>query len=138
MCDGRFVAGTILAVVLSIGQQAAAQTMVVYLSCDGTTRIVADKTGVLEPVKNMGLVVNLAERTVSGFALPAHIDSADAASIKFSNQNSPYLGGTYSVTGSIDRVTGVAWATTMLTAHDQKVTTNDRYDLVCTVTNRLF
>jgi hypothetical protein len=38
-----------------------------------------------DPVKKIGLVVNLAERTVtmSGVSVAAHIDSADAASISF-------------------------------------------------------
>jgi hypothetical protein len=100
--------------------------------------IVGDQTGTLQPVTKMGLVVNLAERTVSGFSVVARIDRADAVSISFSNQNSPYLGGAYSVKGGIDRVTGAAWATTALEASDKKIIMNDTYNLVCKVTNRLF
>jgi hypothetical protein len=71
----RIAATRLLALTPVAGQPAAAQTAsVIYLSCAGT---VTEKTGKSEPVANIGLVINLAEHTVTGFSYVAHIDSAD-------------------------------------------------------------
>ena len=66
-----------------VGRHAAAQTAtVIYLSCDGTMQ--QDTADAREQVTKWGLVVNLAEQTVVGFGIAAHIDQVDASSIAFS------------------------------------------------------
>jgi hypothetical protein len=145
----RIAAATILILLLVVGRHAAAQTpTVINLSCDGTV-LPALSTGKEEgdPVKKMGMVVNLAERTVtmSGVSVSAHIDSADAASISFNATEVPYSfsagglrgTGTMTVWGQLDRVTGAAFVSTTSTIIKDKWTTQT-YDLVCKVTNRLF
>jgi hypothetical protein len=61
---------TALALLLMIGHRAGAAgtTTVINLSCDGTTTL---GDGPSDPVKNMGLIVNLTNRTVLGFGVPA-------------------------------------------------------------------
>jgi hypothetical protein len=135
---------TFLLVLLLMGQPAAAQTTatIIYFSCDGSQ---ADLLGKI-PVKKMGLVVDLAEHTVtmSGLGFTAHIDRVDAAAISFSAEKVPTSSSALglrtnameSVWGEIDRVTGAVSATT--TSEIAKQTTMKSYDLVCKVTNRLF
>jgi hypothetical protein len=68
-----------------LGQSVAAQTpTVIYLSCDGTMQ--QDTADTREQVTRWGLVVNLAEQTVVGFGIAAHIDQTDASSIAFSGE----------------------------------------------------
>jgi hypothetical protein len=60
----------------------AAEATVITLSGDGTAQ--AAGGGKPEPIKKMGLVVNLTERTVSSFSgILAHIDSVDATNVLF-------------------------------------------------------
>jgi len=144
------IMATALLQLLLGGQLAnAAEATVITLSCDGTAKIVGDdETGKPEPIKKMGLVVNLAEHTVSGFpGIVAHIDSVDATSILFSGEGpvmyrgQPTTGlGTVSVEGQIDRVTGAVLANKMQFAggKDNKVIANDSWELFCKVTNHLF
>lgn len=128
----RIAATPLLALTLVAGQPAAAQpASAIYLSCSGT---VTGKTGKSEPVANIGLVINLAERTVTGFSCVAHIDSADDVSISFSG-----AGSLARLFGEIDRVTGATSAVNTVRRVDKEVLIQDSYDLVCNkVTNRLF
>ena len=131
----RIAAAPLLALLLMAGQYALAQTAtVINLSCDGTVQSQARDP---EPVRNIGLVVNLAQNTVVGFVPTAHIDRIDQAQIDFSVQAGAPLGGS-SILGSINRVTGAAYAFAALVTKDGKVKTMDKYELVCKVTNRLF
>jgi hypothetical protein len=93
-----------------------------------------------EPVEKIGLVVNLGERTVSGFAgIVARIAKVDAAHISFGSTVKRSLlsfrsepAASVTVMGDIDRVTGAVSATIMTTA------TASSYDLICKPTSRLF
>ena len=62
-----------------------------------------------DPVKKMGMVVNLAERTVtiSGVSVTTHIDRADAASISFNATEVPY---SFSAGGLRGTGTMTVWA----------------------------
>jgi hypothetical protein len=128
----RIAATSLLALTLMAGQPAAAQTAsVIYLSCAGT---MTGKTGKSERVANLGLVINLAERTVTGFSsdFVAHIDRTDDVSISFSG-----AGSSAHLSGEMDRVTGATSA--MLTVWlGKEILVQDLYDLECKVTNRLF
>lgn len=116
----------------------AAEPMVVNLSCDGTMAIVGDPTETKEPVKKVGLIVNLAAHTVSGFTPVARITKVDDSIVEFEGSAPTVLGGTSSVSGSVDRVTGKTTAWAITTAKDGKTIMSDTFDLDCKVTNRLF
>ncbi len=132
----RRFAAPLLPLLLIAGQPAAAQTAaVINLSCDGTVKNGAGDT---EPVRKMGLVVNLAQHTLVGFVPLARITRLDDVNVDFSGETGAALGGSSSVTGGIDRVTGATWINTFLTAKDGKIVSSQAYDLVCKVTSRLF
>src|SRR5271168_774691 len=94
----------------------AAEPTVITLSCDGTVQDSRANVGKGKSIKNMGLVTNLAERTVSFSSYVIHIDNVTAANISFSGETTTQLGETagikVTVVGDIDRVTGAMTATT--------------------------
>jgi hypothetical protein len=130
---------SLVALLPMAGQHAAAETAaVINLSCDGTmqpTGTLGEPTGTLEPVKKWGLIVNLTERTVLGFGVPAHIDVVDETHVEFRGRATDLV--TRSVQGGIDRVTGGASAWVTIRS-DEKVISEEKYELVCKATNRLF
>jgi hypothetical protein len=120
------VMGTfVLAVALLPRVDAVAQTSVLTLSCDGVmknARSTDEEKG--ERITNMGLVVDLTKRTVSGLGgVVARINRVDDAGVSFSGEADMMLGGRpigekMTVTGEIDRVTGAVQAMTLTTAGD--------------------
>jgi hypothetical protein len=90
-------------------QAHATEPTVITLSCDGKITNTRVRNAKPEPITNMNLVVNFAERTISFSNHLVGIDKADVAHISFSGENN-------AVHGEIDRVTGVTWATTDLDA----------------------
>lgn len=94
--------------------------MAITLSCDGTTKAYLKSEESINPVTKMGVVVNLAERTVSFDGHVAHIDHVDAAVIYFGGSN------VTEATGYIDGKTGVMTATNM-DGHKY----SELYELVC-------
>jgi hypothetical protein len=129
------IIATMLVLVLASCNAQATEATVISLSCDGT--ITSGGRDEKQSVQGMGLVVNFAEHTVSGFDVVAHIDRTDDASVSFSGESSAPLGGSSVVRGDIDRVTGAAWAKTTL-VKDQRIIASHNWDLVCKVTNRVF
>ena len=85
----RIAATTLLALLLLMaGQHArAAEPKVITMSCDGTLTSRVDNVKP-EPMKKMGVVVNLDERTVSFLGYVAHIKDVDAANITFGGRRS--------------------------------------------------
>ena len=132
------LAGVTLALALAGHYAQAAEPTVVNLSCDGTMAIVGDPTETKEPITKIGLIVNLAAHTVLGFTPVARITKVDDGIVEFEGTAATPLGGTSSVSGSVDRVTGKTSAWTTGAAKDGKIITSDVFDLVCKVTNRLF
>jgi hypothetical protein len=62
----------------------AEEPTVVTLSCNGTTKVyVKREEGKREPISQLGVVVNLGERTVSFDGSVAHIDHIDNAGVIF-------------------------------------------------------
>jgi hypothetical protein len=85
-----------------------AEATILTLPCDGTmTNLTWTSNHKPEPVTNMGLVVNLSEGTVTGFAFPARIYKTDATRVEFKGES-----GNWSVWGTIDRITSTVKATT--------------------------
>jgi hypothetical protein len=106
-------------IVLSSAQ--AEEPTVITLSCDGTTKVyVKREESNINPVTKMGVVVNLAERTVSFDGRVAHIDHVDAAVIYFGGDS------VKDTTGYIDGKTGSMMATNM-DGHKY----DELYELVC-------
>jgi hypothetical protein len=135
-------------------QYAAAQgtsRQVINMVCDGmnTQRDPTVYKGDRKyPVNETGMVINLVNRTVSAnfFGVAVHITKADAATVAFTGQGPVESGGIVAgngeVTGSMDRVTGVAHITTSLSfpagngALSNQLIYTAHYDLTCKVTNR--
>ena len=110
------------------------------MSCDGTMRNLRDEPVKPKPTDKIGLVVNLAEHTVSGFGVVAHIDNADDATVKFSSEDiTPDRTIAVSVKGEINRLTGKTWIfhQTEIEVDTERIKTTYGYNLVCKVTNRL-
>ncbi|MFY9839041.1 MAG: hypothetical protein WAK55_21710 [Xanthobacteraceae bacterium] len=79
----------------------------ITLSCDGTTKVYVKREESINPVTKMGVVVNLAERTVLFDGRVAHIDRISARTIFFGGES------VKDTTGYIDGKTGVMTATNM-------------------------
>jgi hypothetical protein len=107
----------------------AAEPTVITLSCDGTIRDSRASVRKVKPIKNMGVVANLADKTVSFSSYVIRIDNVTAANISFSGETTTQVGGAagikITVVGDIDRVTGAMTATT------ESPIWTDTYDLLC-------
>jgi hypothetical protein len=143
------VVRVLLAFLLMAGQHAqAAETAEIQLSCTGPAETVT------EPGKNFiakeGLVVNLADRTVSGFGVVAQIERIDDTSIWFRGEEWEPI-GTFFLTGKLDRISGALSARRELmvstcpesgcekgTKIGNEIEQRINFELVCKVANRLF
>jgi hypothetical protein len=124
----------LLAVLLPGYGQAAAETetAVLTLSCDGThfymgREGVGSKTW---PITNMGLHVNLSERTITGFIVDARISKISETSIQFGKAHHEQNW----LSGSIDRITGSVFASYVIKGLDIE----NNLKLLCKPTKRLF
>jgi copper chaperone CopZ len=85
----------------------AREPPVITLSCDGTVKTnVGNNEGQRKAINKVGVVVDLAEQTVSFAGYVAHIENVDAAAVFFG-------GGEDHAMGDIDRASGVMSATTV-------------------------
>lgn len=109
---------------------------VLNFSCDGTMEdtLTGEKDN---PIHNLGLVVNLVERTVSFASYVAPFKKVDAANISFYGVNQGDLGLSNTIGGNIDRVTGAIDATIFSTVKSTLMNT-EYWDLLCKPTTRLF
>jgi hypothetical protein len=115
-----------------------AEDPVLTLSCDGTvTKSIWDTDNTiskeLEPVTNMSLVADLSGGAVTGFLHPARVTKVDTNYVRFSGSTHGELAGTWSVNGSINRITGGVVAVTIRldpTIPD-KLSHLDEWNLVC-------
>jgi hypothetical protein len=90
----RIVATALLSFLLLTGKslRAAQPAAVLNLSCSGT----AEANDSRRPVKKIGLIINIFERTVtvSGLSVVAHVDSADDVNIQFGGESTiPWSAG---------------------------------------------
>jgi hypothetical protein len=102
-----------------------AETAILSLSCDGTATQLMSSEKKVEPISKMSLVVDLSERTVTGFSVPAHIDKSDTVHVEFTGQHR-----NFSVVGSIDLIGGVVWAI-VSAFHPTESGQFHRWDLLC-------
>jgi hypothetical protein len=97
----------------------ASEPTVITLSCEGAAKTnVGNNEGQRKVINKVGVVVDLAEQTVSFAGYAAHIENVDAAIVFFG-------GGEDHATGEIDRASGVMSATTV---EDNLATS---YELLC-------
>jgi hypothetical protein len=90
-----------------VGYAQATEPTIITLSCDGTVKTnVGNNKGQRKTIDKVGVVVDLAEQTVSFVGYVAHIENLDATAIFFGS-------GIDAATGDIDRASGVMSATTM-------------------------
>jgi hypothetical protein len=81
-----------LALALAGHHAQAAEPIMLTLSCNGkVTHSTKASEPQLEPINNVGLVVNLADRTVSFLGFVAQIESIDASNVSFRGDSTkPY------------------------------------------------
>jgi hypothetical protein len=123
---------------------AAAQVQTLTLACKGTTIATSMPEAKPEPI-SMGIIVNFTARTVQGFGTPGMLDplvkitGANDVTVVFSGEDKSSPSSVWSVMGGIDRVTGDAWATTMLiVSNTSKIISQTNYALQCRPAQRMF
>jgi hypothetical protein len=89
----------------------------ITLSCNGTSKLMATAAADLtpEPIKNLGIIVNVADRTVTFMDYVTPVTGITATLVSFHGQQNPTApapfglkGKRFTIDGSIDRVTGHA------------------------------
>jgi hypothetical protein len=109
-----------LLTMIGLSTAKAEEPTVTTLSCDGTTKVYVKREEGVNPVAKMGVVVNIAERTVLFDGRVAHIDHIDARTIFFGGDS------VKDTTGYIDGKTGAMTATN-IDSHEYY----ELYELVC-------
>jgi hypothetical protein len=109
-----------LLTIIFLSSAQAQEATVTTLSCDGTMKVYVKREESINPVTNMGVIVNLAERTVLFDGRIAHIDQVGAGTIFFGGDS------VKDTTGYIDGKTGVVTATNT-DGHEHY----ELYELVC-------
>jgi hypothetical protein len=127
----------LLALTLPAGAQE--QTATITLSCNGTNKLTAMTAADQkpDPITNLGIIVNVADRTVTFSEYVVPITSITATEVSFiGKQTKPVAGAKskpFTVSGTIDRVTGYAsinWS--------YRFGNNSSWELTCRSTTRLF
>jgi len=139
---------------LSMTAQAAEPTGTLTLACEGTStetspHVLGSQRGAdAERISiSIGIIVDFAARTVTGFPLPPVLDrpavirdvteTTISFTSSFTNTTPSGLILTYSFDGTIDRVTGAVEAGFMSTTRDGPTWTRS-YSLKCKPTQRMF
>jgi hypothetical protein len=124
------------AVTMSLSTSALTQTTELTLACNGKSAIGTKET---QAVNNMGVVVNLTEKTVIGFVgIVANIYKSDNTTISFQGRETFPLETV--VTGSMDRITGAVSVIINSMGDDDTPSSMVSLELTCapTPTKRLF
>jgi hypothetical protein len=131
----RWIATTTLLGLLLMAGAAAQTPTVINWVCDGSAKQSRQEEVTEYSIASVGVVVNLTEQTVATFGIVMQIDHADAGEISFSGEGPRPTTGTVSVTGRVDRTTGVLLMTRVLSDTDKRVEWMHSYDLRCKITN---
>jgi hypothetical protein len=107
------------------------------LACQGTTTDTAKEDSKPEPF-SMGIIVNFTTRIVTGFTfpgatLPVTITKFDDVHILFGGSSK-----SWTISGSIDRVTGDTAATSQMSTATGEITSSIEYALKCRPAQRMF
>jgi hypothetical protein len=135
-------AGALLILGWSVAAAAQGQATLT-LACKGTTTETSIPETKPVPV-SMGIIVNFTARTVQGFGFPGMTDypvkitGANDVIVAFGGQQEVIF-GVSSIEGSIDRVTGDVWASSMLLEpKTSKIISQIVYTLQCRPAQRMF
>jgi hypothetical protein len=134
--SARFVVSLLLLAALMMPAEAQ-QGSTVTLSCNGTSKFTATAAADLkpDPVTNLGIIVNLGNRTVTLIQYVLPITIVNATLVAFDGQeNRGVKGASFDISGAIDRVTGQTEVDFMY----ENVGNNTHWDLTCRPATRLF
>lgn len=117
---------------------AQVQSPMLNFSCEGkTTDAITGEKG--EAVNNIGLVVNLAAKTVSFAGFTAPFNTVDAANIYFRGTRRNTFGMDETVDGNLDRVTGAVEASvTHSGGASSSFVSTSYWKMLCKPATRLF
>jgi hypothetical protein len=103
---------TVAALALPVGAQQQRST--ITLSCNGTSKLTATAAADLkpDPITNLGIIVNFADRTVRFMDYVVPITGVAETLVSFNGRQEPVFAGirspSFVIDGAIDRVTGHA------------------------------
>jgi hypothetical protein len=112
----------------------------ITLSCNNTSKPAATAAADAkpDPITNVGIIVNLADRTVTIMDYVTPIVGITETSVSFRGQQVPVVSGVklkpVTIDGSIDRVTG----STKIDWYHENVGDNSSWELTCRPATRLF
>jgi hypothetical protein len=132
----RLLFWSVLAAALAASVTANAQSaQVITLACNGTAETIGGTLSgeSVEQPFAIGLVINLTDRTIVGLDDGVRIDQADATFISFSGK-----GSSVSVTGGIDRITGIMMMVRTISDTPTTLGPTYVYHLHCKPKDRLF
>jgi hypothetical protein len=116
----------------------AQQQNTITLSCSGTAKYTTTTAVEPEAINNLGIIVNLADRTVTVTDYVTPIANITATQISFRGQPGPVVSGLkikpFTIDGSIDRVTGK----TSIDWYHENIADNTSWELTCRSATRLF
>jgi hypothetical protein len=125
---------------LTLPANAQQQGVTITLSCDGTSKFTATSAADLkpDPINNLGIIVNLAARTVTIMDYVIPLTGLTATQVSFQGQQASAVSGVKSksgdVGGSIDRVTSY----TSIDWVEEHVANNSHWELTCRPATRPF
>ena len=107
----RFAALGVFAALLLSSAHAQQQQSSIILSCNGTNKLTASAAAGVKPdsITNLGIFVNLADRTVTFMDYVTPVTLISATLVSFSGRQTPVVFGVkkpFIIDGSIDPVTG--------------------------------
>jgi hypothetical protein len=130
----------VLLAALPLSAVGAQQPTSITLSCSGTSKLTATAAADLkpDPITSLGIIVNVADRTVTVMNYVTPITGITATLVSFSGRQGPIVQGVklkpFTIDGSIDRVTGY----TTIDLWHENVGDNSSWELACQPTTRLF
>lgn len=126
----------VLVLVLVLPAQAQQSGSTITLSCNGTSKLMATAAADLTPesIKNLGIIVNVADRTVTFMDYVMPVTGISSTLVSFSGQQTLPNVKPFTIDGSIDRVTGQ----TEISWWHENAGNNSSWELVCRPATRLF
>jgi hypothetical protein len=127
-----FAALGVFAALLLSSAHAQQQQSSIILSCNGTNKLTAITAADVKPdsVANLGIIVNLADRTVTFMDFVTHVTLLSATLVSFSGRQTPGVFGVkkpFIIDGSIDPVTGYTSVDWMY----EDIGNNTSWELTC-------
>jgi hypothetical protein len=128
----------LVAALLSVPVRAQQQATIT-LACNGTSKLTATAAADLkpDPITNLGIIVNSADRTVTFASYVVPVTGINATLVNFTGRQPSPLGikgGEFTIDGSIDRVTGY----TAIDFYYVNTGNNTSWELACKPATRLF